>query len=85
MSEREEVMRVGLPVSDLGISAAFPSRKTSVQNARQAVADLADVSWAVCTVCDCPSTATPDESMCCGGAMRIQGWAHGGGVTDDRS
>ena len=67
MSEREEIRRAGLPVSDL-------RKKTVASNAQLDLAALADTSWTVCTVCDCPSIETPDGSMCCGAGMRIQGW-----------
>lgn len=67
MTERE-----GIPAP---IVAVDLRRKTVASDAQLGLAALAGVSWTVCTVCDCPSTATPDGSACCGAGTRIQGWA----------
>jgi hypothetical protein len=49
-------------------------RAVSAARAGCDIMQLAPVWWKTCSVCDVPSIEICGQSVCCEGAIRIQGW-----------
>lgn len=74
------MISVSVEVEDLSQAMVDPRAQIARQHARIAASRGIDIvvltpaCWAVCSVCNLPTT-TVGVSICCCGPVRVQGWA----------